>query len=195
MVRPRPTPGVEPSIGTVKTISGGGLTLEVAHAITDGAVLSVEWPADMQPAAFRIPVTVVRCTERGENEWVAVCQFAQELSGDDLKSLGAQRLQTAELDQRTWVRFPCQNEAHYRVLFSEDLAPAAATLTDISPVGIGLQAARAIKVGTLLSVEVMASADATFTLLASVARVTSQADGEWLIGCNVIGELREPAAA
>jgi hypothetical protein len=195
LVRHRPAPESEPTLGTVKTITGGGLSLLIDNAVIDGAVLSVEWPADMQPAAFRIPLVVLRCAERPEGEWLLVCQFAQELSEAELAALGAQRLQTAQLDQRSWVRFACQTEVNYRVLFSADPSPAAAILTSISPIGLALQAPRSVKVGTLLSVEVLTEAKASFTLLASVARVGSLDDGEWLLGCNVIGELREPILA
>jgi hypothetical protein len=178
--------------GRVLNISRGGVQLLVNERVEPGALLSVDLPGATDSFASRILAYVVRVVTRPGGGWTVGCTFATELDDEDLEPFAARRLKAVLPDQRAWVRFPCDARASYRLVRSPESRPESARVLNISPSGIGLQANTAIDIGALLSLELSnAQGQDPLTMMASVVRVTPQAGGSWVLGCNFIRELSE----
>lgn len=173
-------------------ISRGGIGLVVDRELEPGRFLSVELPMAEGEGVSRVLAYVLHVNANGPGEWAVGCNFSDELADDDLQALGARREKPAESDQRSWVRFPCPVRASFQVVREDEPAAQTAGVVDISPTGIGLQVEHPLDVGTLLSVELHGPGEQPgLTILASVVRARSRAEGQWTLGCSFIRELSE----
>jgi hypothetical protein len=154
--------------------------------------MSVELPCAADQKASTVLAYVVRIAAGPDGEWSVGCTFATELDDHDLEPFGAKRQKPHPLDQRTWVRFPCNVQATYQFVKSADTETRTAQVVNISANGIGLQAEQPIDLGRLINLE-LRSANGQFSLsiLACIVRLTPQADGRWALGCNLIRELSD----
>jgi hypothetical protein len=176
----------------VVNISRGGIGLVVDREMEVGRFLSVELPAPSPEGVSRVLAYILHVTPQPDGQWAVGCSFSVELNDDDLRAFGARRLRPAAEDQRAWVRFPCPVRATYQVIRGTESPARPACVTDISPVGVGLQVNQPVEVGTLLSIELRGTGSAPpLTILASVVRSTAQPAGEWMLGCHFIRELTE----
>ena len=102
-----------------------------------------------------------------------------------------------EEERRAVVRYPSTLQAvcTHALVPNEQRAAWPATVRDLSTKGVGLILPRAFAPGTLLMVMLRSSIDqASFhTLSAMVIHATPQEDGQWLIGCEFIGQLPQAA--
>jgi hypothetical protein len=105
------------------------------------------------------------------------------LSGD------ARRLASA--DERRAVLRRAPRPAMSVLAVSPDGGPAEqAWVRDISAVGLGLLLPNRLDFGTQLLIDLeTATRGVVHSVLARVAHVTRQPDGQWLIGCALVGEL------
>jgi hypothetical protein len=100
--------------------------------------------------------------------------------------------EAVETDRRVWVRYPCDVEASFQPANLPDSQRLSAQVRNISRGGINLMLSCPVEIGAFLSVELpTASARATSTVLAYVARVTPATEGEWSIGCSFASELSD----
>jgi len=174
----------------LRDVSRGGTSLLTDEPCEPGSLLAVELPAANGAPAAEALAYVVRCSPEAEGGWENGCVFALELPDEELARFGALRQETAQSDQRSWVRFPCKARATYQRARLRDQAPVPAQLIDISANGIGLQVAEAIEIGSLLHIQLVSLSGGTnLPMLVSVVRVGSAPDGHWLLGCNFLREL------
>jgi hypothetical protein len=177
---------------TVQNISRGGIGLRVKEQFEPGSLLSVEMPAGSETAPFTVLACVVHATAQADGDWALGCTFASELSAEDLKAFGAQRLKPAPPDQRTWIRFPCETRAAYRLARDADAEARPAQVVDISASGVGLLVPECSAVGVLLNLKLQGvHQPEALTILACVVRVTPHDADQWVWGCNFIRELGE----
>lgn len=176
----------------VQNISRGGISLRVTERFEPGSLLSVEMPAGSDEATFTVLACVVHATAQADGDWALGCTFASELSDEDLKSFGAQRLKPAAPDQRTWVRFPCDTRASYRLARAAESEACPAQVVDISASGVGLLVPQSSDVGVLLSLKLQGvQQPEALTILGCIVRVTPRGADQWVWGCNFIRELSE----
>lgn len=174
----------------LRDVSRGGTNLLTDEPCEPGSLLAVELPTANESAATEALAYVVRCSPQPDGGWENGCVFALELPDEELARFGALRQETAQSDQRSWVRFPCKARATYRRARLGDQPPLPAQLIDISANGIGLQVAEAIEIGSLLNIQIVSLSGGTeLPMLVSVVRVGSGPDGHWLLGCNFLREL------
>jgi c-di-GMP-binding flagellar brake protein YcgR len=179
----------------VRNISRGGMSVVVKQRFTPGDQLSVELPGDDDRPAYNVLACIVHAVEQPSGEWTLGCNFAQELSDEDLLPFGARRERPAASDQRAWQRFPCAVEGTYQLVRAPDGGQREATVVNISANGVGLLLNVAIEVGTLLNLHLhRAGEHSDLEILACVVRVTQVEVGQWLLGCNFISELSEEQA-
>jgi PilZ domain len=92
-------------------------------------------------------------------------------------------------DRRRTTRYPSDQDASC-------YPPATAAVTpvqikDVSSGGVGLLCDRRFERGTVLVLELNDTALPILSLLARVVRLAARADGRWLVGCALLGELPE----
>jgi hypothetical protein len=176
----------------VRNVSQGGINLQLPSRVETGSLLSVELPRGDGLGASTVLAYVVRVAPEDEGEWSVGCTFATELEAADLEPFGAKRQKPHPLDQRTWVRFPCNVQATYQFVRDSEPKSHAAHVVNISANGVALQTAQPVDLGKLLSLD-LHSANGQFTLniLACVVRLTTEEDGRWGLGCNLIRELSD----
>jgi hypothetical protein len=176
----------------VRNVSRGGINLLMPSPVETGSLMSVELPCAADQNASTVLAYVVRADPTDDGDWSVGCSFATELDDHDLEPFGAKRQKPHPLDQRTWVRFPCHAQATFHVIKSDDTQSWPTQIVNISANGVGLQTERPLELGKLLNLD-LRSADGQFTLsiLACVVRVTTEADGHWSLGCNLIRELSD----
>ncbi len=178
----------------VQDISLGGASLIVGRAFEPGELLSLELPHGSDGAGRVVTVLacVVRADVRAAGEWLLGCNFASELSDEDLQRFGARRARPISPDQRGWERFACQAHASFQPVRTPDAAPSEAQVINISASGAALQVREPLEVGELLSIELRAGdGHVVLTTLASIVRVATEGEGPRVLGCNFIHELGE----
>ncbi len=106
----------------------------------------------------------------------ATAQSSSEYYGEDRRA--AERLQSA--GEVLWS--PATGEGQFW----------PARLHDVSSLGLGLVLPRAVDVGTLLVLDLRPRCPTqTQPLSARVVHVTPSGEGEWLVGCALVGELSD----
>jgi hypothetical protein len=73
--------------GRILNISAGGIGLVLRCQFFEGTLLHFELPQEMNLANPKILVRVVRVREQGDGNWLLGCEFADQLSEDDLGAL------------------------------------------------------------------------------------------------------------
>jgi c-di-GMP-binding flagellar brake protein YcgR len=178
--------------GRIRDVSRGGIKLVVNRAFGAGSLLSVQLPAEEGHPAITVLAFVVYVNTLEADEWALGCNFARQLTDDELRLFGAARTRAKPSDSRTWARYPTNVKARYHSILDEELTPHTARVQNISASGVALLTDQEVKVGTLLSAELQSESETTLlTLLACVVHVTVRPDGQWLLGCDFISELSE----
>jgi hypothetical protein len=178
--------------GQVRNLSREGIGLQLAQQIEIGSVLKVELQAAGNSNATVILACVVYAHQEREGGWIHGCAFVTELSDEEMAQFGAERVRADKAEERSWVRFPCDLEASYRVVRITERDMSHATVMDISASGVGLLVRRPIDAGSLLSIILMArKGKSSLKMLACVVRATDRPNDERLLGCNFIRELSD----
>jgi c-di-GMP-binding flagellar brake protein YcgR len=176
----------------VRNISLGGVSLVVKQPFREGDLLSVELPGSTPQSATTVLACIVHVGSEREDEWILGCNFSAELTDEELKLFGAQRIKPSNGDLRNWVRFSSDLTATYCLATNEAKSDHNAVVTDISASGVGLVVTEPIKTGTLICVELHGPNDGPATsVLACVVHVAAQGNGQWALGSNFIRELSE----
>jgi hypothetical protein len=176
----------------VRNISLGGVSLVVNRPFQEGDLLSVELPGATPQAATTVLACIVHVGAEPNDEWILGCNFSSELTDEELKLFGAQRVKPTNGDLRNWVRFSSDVKASYCLATIEATSDHTAVVTDISASGVGLIVTERMETGALLCVELHGPHDGpAVCVLACVVHVTAQANGQWALGCNFIRELSE----
>ena len=176
----------------LRNISLGGISLRVDRPFEPGDLLSVELPGATEQSRCTALACVIHASPEAEGGWILGCNFARELSEEDLVAFGARRQRHEPGDQRTWVRFACAIKASYQAIAGADTSPRPAKVVNVSASGVGLVVGEPVENGTLLSVELQAAdGTCTRTMLSCVVHVRAHAEGEWALGCNFIRSLSE----
>ena len=93
-------------------------------------------------------------------------------------------------NRRATVRYRCAPATPGRIFVSEDLEFQRAWLLNLSTGGIGLQLARSLDVGFLLTIQIRSQVSKKlYELPAQVAHSEEQSGGEWSIGCEFLTPL------
>ena len=73
--------------GRILNISAGGVGLVLRCQFSEGTLLHFELPPEMNLANPQILVRVVRVVPHGDGNWLLGCEFADQLTEDDLQAL------------------------------------------------------------------------------------------------------------
>jgi hypothetical protein len=189
------SPEIEPKSrrcpALVQNISHGGLNLIVQGHLETGALLKVEPEEDQSVNAPFLWVRVVHVVPDGEGAFILGCIFPFELSEEELKSFGGQRLKSLKQDYRAWVRFPCDAKAICKPAPAEP-GEWQAQIVNVSPSGIGLIVTKSFQPGAMLNIALPASSNQKFrTVLACVVHLSPQGEGRWSVGCSFATELTD----
>jgi PilZ domain len=92
-------------------------------------------------------------------------------------------------DRRSATRYPSDHDASCHRPATADITPVQ--IKDVSSGGVGLLCGRRFERGTVLVLDLNDTALPIVSLLARVVRLGVQADGRWLVGCTLLGELSE----
>src|SRR5262249_35059370 len=177
----------------ISDVSLGGIKLVVGQEFKPGELLTVNLPGGEGRAAHDVLACVVHCQGLGRGEYAVGCNFAQELSDDELAAFGAKKVRPSQPnDGRNWARFSCNLTAQCRVATEENSPPWGGQVLTISANGMGVRGPREVPAGTLLSADLRGGQrSATLTILACVVHVTVQPEGPRVVGCSFIRELSE----
>lgn len=177
--------------GQVCDLSRGGARLLVERPVPAGQMIRLELPYAAQDARREVLACVVRVAAVG-GEWSLGCIFSRELSEEDLRNFGADKVRADTEDQRGWKRFPTQQEVRWQKADAPDSCFQNAQVTNISASGIGLLLRAEMETGVLLTLELLGRGGRVVrTILACVVHVTSHPGGDWSLGCNFIRQLEE----
>lgn len=106
--------------------------------------------------------------------------------------------ETTLLQRHAWIRRRAETRYHCgpatagRVSKADDETLRRAWILNLSATGIGLLLDGSIDVGTQLIIHLKSNDAGTFfDLPARVAHSTLQANGEWLVGCELADKLRQ----
>ena len=176
----------------IRDISRGGIQLIVNHAFEPGDLLTVEIPRSDDKAGHSLLACIVRVAPLHKDEWCLGCVFSRELSAEDLADFGATKKKPHSSDQRQWMRFPCNLQARFSCVGPANPPSISAQVLNISASGIGLLVKEPMVTGTLVNLQLQSGTgkESRF-ILGCVVHVTTQAEGEWALGCNFIRELSE----
>jgi hypothetical protein len=175
----------------VKDISTTGIALAVWRRFEPGAVLAldVENPSQGPLTLF---ARVVHATPQGQGRWLLGCGLIREASSDELASCRAKRVRPVGPDSRAWVRFPCDLPTVYQEEGNGSPQPWPARLVNFSPRGLGLVVLREPSPGALLNLELPGKdGRPPLRLLVRVVQTQAQAEGGWLVGCELAQKLDE----
>jgi hypothetical protein len=91
------------------------------------------------------------------------------------------------------VRFECQRKNSWRLFATTTCSSGQGTVNDISVNGISLSVDSALRPGMFLDLSLVGEDGEGLSqpMLVRVRRVTPQADGTWLVGCNFVKKLTE----
>jgi hypothetical protein len=175
----------------VHNISLGGMNLIVSERFDPGELLNLQLP-DANP-----PTTVLACViwadDLKDGTWSLGCSFSAELTPADLELFEPEHPAERGGEQRAAERFPSRAAATFaRVNDDHSSRALSAQVVNLSLNGVALRCPASLDTGELLSLELRDDSDQIIAiLLACVVRISPQPDGEWLIGCNFLGELTE----
>lgn len=180
------------SMAQVRDVSLGGIILVASRRFESGALLKVEVPSFTGKPPLWLLTRVIQVNVQSESCCLLSCCFAKELSDEDLKLFGVERLRASgPADHRAWVRFPCQAKTSLRAVVSAASEQETAQVINISAGGLAVQASRPYESGTLLSLELGGGGQPARTVQARVVHAVPQPNGQWLLGCTFVSELGE----
>lgn len=188
---PQAAPSEEQCAAHVRDVSLGGLLLIVNRQFTAGTLLRVEVQNTSGGPALGLLARVLHVSARSGGRWLLSCCFAKELTDEDLRVFGAERVRPASADGRAWVRFPCQADSIFHHVIAADYERSKGKVLNISAGGLALQVDRQCEPGTLLSIELRDNQNQTRKLMARVVHVTARPEGDWVLGCTFVSELND----
>jgi len=174
----------------VRNVSRGGANLTVNQRFKEGEMISIELPGASTERTASVLACIVHVGPAGPEHWSLGCTFSEELSDEDLGAFGARRERPATPENRAWKRFNCKVRVTALPVSGTERTTFPAEVVNISASGIGLQVARNVEMGALLSLRLEGAGGQSREVLACVVHVIV-AGGEWLLGCNFIHELSE----
>lgn len=96
----------------------------------------------------------------------------------------------SDRDRRRAVRYPCGYRTMLQAISLRDIPAVPVQVRDISATGIGLMCRSPVAPGTFLFVELQSMVDGSARRLrARVVHATRQANGLWLLGCELTDPL------
>lgn len=180
------------SSAQIREVSLGGLMLIVERSFESGLLLKVDVQCASRPQPHSLIARVIQSTQEPDGKWLVHCCFAREMSDEELRSFGAERVRPGTQDGRAWVRFNCEGETQFFPVVAASHDDAKAKIFNISAGGIGLVSDNKLDRGTLLSLELMgATKSAARRTQARVVHVTDRSDGKFLLGCTFVRELTD----
>jgi hypothetical protein len=176
----------------VQNVCRGGINLVVDRQLETGRQLQICLPGDaIEPSAV-VMAHIIRVAPHQSGEWAVGCNFASELTQEDLEAFGGKRVRPEKTDKRSWVRFPPDARARYQILREGESVFITCRAVDISAGGIALEVDADVDLGAILSVKLQSlTRDITLTLLACVVRVEKREGNRRLLGCNFIREMSD----
>jgi PilZ domain len=109
-----------------------------------------------------------------------------------------ERGETTLLQRHAWIRrraeprYHCGPATAGRISKTDDETLRRAWVLNLSTTGVGLLLDSSLEAGTPLTIHLKSTdGSAFFDLPAHVAHATVQANGEWLIGCELAAKLRQ----
>ena len=98
---------------------------------------------------------------------------------------------SANHERRRAARFECKRRNSWRLFATTICSSGEGTVNDISINGVSLSVDSALRPGMFLDLSLASDDGETFSqpMLVRVRRVTPQADGSWLVGCNFVKKL------
>ena len=170
-------------------ISRGGMRMAVTEPVEPGAFVSVEVPGEPNTTVL---ACVVRAVPRAGGEWEVGCAFSAEISDEDVRKLGGEKINTEPSDRRGWERALSNKSISFQVVGTEVPTWKTATLVDVSAGGAALRVNQPVDLQTMLRLELRGGDwRSAAVLLASVIRITELHKGDWVLGCSFVRELDE----
>jgi hypothetical protein len=100
---------------------------------------------------------------------------------------GSRRLKP---DDRAWIRIRSKPGISSEALNPNRENAWLGTVRDVSPAGIGLIVGQHVEPGTELILELFSETNETVQLPVRVIHATPEANGQWVIGCQLARALR-----
>jgi hypothetical protein len=176
----------------LRDISRGGARLLLDFEIEPGQLINLELPKAISEGVCTVLACVVRAHEDANGQWVIGCVFSRELTDEDLRSFGAERVRHESNDQRTWKRFDCELTASFEKIGDPEQHRTAAQVNNLSASGVGLLVNGQVDAGALLNLHLLGKDGRTRrTILACVVHVTKHGVNSLALGCNFIRELSD----
>ncbi len=175
----------------VQDVSRGGLRFSCPRALSLGSLINIDLPNLPAGEISVLLACVMHCNPQANDVYMIGCAFSDELGDQELAEFGGTREPSRGHDNRVWKRFVAHGVAEYRPLPSNDTRNHQATITNISPTGIGLILKEKLDPGTILDLLIRTKQGTVFDILACIVYLGSRPDGDWLVGCHFIRELAE----
>lgn len=184
-----PAPAAERALAHVRDISLGGLILLLSRPLESGALLRVEIQSAARKTPHSLLTRVIHVEQRQGGLWTVSCCFVKELSDEELRLFGAERVRPTGSDVRAWVRYPCDVELVFYSVVAAAREKCPARIVNISAGGIALCVHRQFESGTLLRLELSADVQSLRKLTARVVHLADKKDGTYVLGCTFATEL------
>jgi hypothetical protein len=188
-VRSTTDPEPAPIPARVRNVSRGGIMLIVGSHIEAGDLIRIDLPADAEGGESAVLACVVRVNAANHGEWVLNCTFSADLSEADWQLFDLEP-PPPEAERRARIRYVCHAEVIYEVVGGKPDQRGSAQGVDLSTGGVGFPIPSPIALGSLLHMELRDGAGhRVAVMLASAVSTRRTPDGQYLLGCNFMGEL------
>jgi PilZ domain len=176
----------------IRNVSQSGVNLIISQPLTEGTMVRVNLPGSPGGPHTTVLACVMHSRETSPGEWTVGCVFSLELSADETRLLGGEKMPSGPGDQRAWVRSPVRGIVSYRKLPVDDGVARTADLVDLSPAGVGLILKEKLEPGSALTLNLRRTdSKSDRAMLSCVVYLTDRADGTWAAGCHFLRELTE----
>jgi hypothetical protein len=182
-------PEPAPIAARVRNVSRGGIMLIVASQIEAGDLIRIDLPADAEGGESAVLACVVRVNSAENGQWALNCTFSADLSEADWQLFDLEPT-PPEAERRARIRYVCKAEVIYEVVGGRLDQRGSAQCVDISTGGVGFPIAGPVALGSLLHLELRdGGGHRVAVMLASAVSTRRTPDGQYLLGCNFMGEL------
>jgi len=173
----------------VRDVSQTGANLIVTHLLTEGTMVRVNVPGTPGGPHTTLLGCVMHSRELSTSSWAIGCMFSSELSPEEMRLFGGQKLDNGIDGQRSWVRSGAKGTISYRLLPADGVLRKA-EVSDLSTAGVGLIVDEKLDAGSALMVNLhRGSHKPDRPMLACVVYVTDRPDEKWAAGCQFLREL------
>jgi hypothetical protein len=189
---PEPAEQQPRCLAQVIDISLGGIVLAVSQRFESGTLLRVEIQGGGGDRAVCLYARVIQITHRTGGSYMLSCCFARELSDEELRLFGAERVRPKDSDVRAWVRFPVDGETTIQAVVTQEQERCRAKILNISAGGVAILAPRPIEMSTMLNLD-LATADGQNlrSVKARVVHIAPRGENQWVLGCTFVCELSD----